>query len=130
MYNTLFVYGTLLKKANNNFSKYLKANSVYLGKAWFHGLLFDTGEYPGAVYIPKIKYKVHGNLFEIKNFKQVISRLDEYEETGKQFPEPNEYIRQIVPVFTEDKEKECWVYLYNWSVVGLRWIESGKYICN
>lgn len=130
MCNYLFVYGTLLKKANNTFSQYLKENSVYRGKGWFHGLLFDLGEYPGAVYIPEIKYKVHGNLFEIKNFEQVINRLDEYEETGDNFPKPNEYVRQSITIFTEEKELESWAYLYNWGVAGLRWIESGKYLTN
>jgi len=45
----LFVYGTLLSGIKNNFSKLLKTDSAYIGKASFQGKLFIIEYYPGLL---------------------------------------------------------------------------------
>lgn len=125
----LFVYGTLLAKANNEMSDFLKLNAVFFGNGYFHGRLYHTGEYPGAVLSNSINYKVYGNIYRINDPEKVFGVLDAYEEVGTQYLVPNEYKRHKVIVFIYGrKELACWVYLYNRPVNKLEQISSGDYL--
>ena len=122
----LFVYGTLLQ-SSNPFGSYLQNNSVWLCTGKFRGHLYDIGEYPGAVVNVYAETHVWGNLFTLTNSEHAFKILDEYEGFGSEFPEPNEFIRQVIEVETETDTVQCWTYLYNLPVTGLRRIESGNY---
>lgn len=127
--NYLFVYGTLMKNFNNEFATYIRDRCNYIGKGYFNGLLFDLGEYPGAIYIAELKKKVFGNVFEVtSSFTELIQKLDEYEEVGEQFDYPNEYRRDKVTIHLEDQSLECWAYLYNRDVNFKNLIISGDYL--
>ena len=124
--NLLFVYGTLLQ-LDNPLGSYLKNNSTWLSAAKFRGLLYDIGEYPGAIFDRSANTKVSGHLFSIANNEQVWNILDEYEGYGIDYPVPNEFIRQLIEVETQSHLIQCWTYLYNLPVNSFTRIESGNY---
>lgn len=124
----LFVYGTLLKQSNLQIASYLESNSIVVSEGSFHGVLYDIGEYPGAVFIPESKTKVHGIILQIFNPIDTLKKLDVYEETGFEFDQPNEYLRKKIPVNTiNGKTMECWTYLYNHPIENKKQITSGRY---
>lgn len=122
----LFIYGTLLD-TDNDFGLYLRNNSVWVAKGSFTGLLYNMGEYPGAIYKTGVSNKVYGDIVELKNAASVLKLLDEYEGVGESEAQPNLYTRDIIPVATATGMIDCWVYLYNLPVDGLPLIASGKY---
>jgi gamma-glutamylcyclotransferase (GGCT)/AIG2-like uncharacterized protein YtfP len=121
----LFVYGTLLT-ADNEFARYLNNNSTLIGNGSFTGKLYDIGEYPGAVIANEDGYPISGNICKLNN-EQALAVLDDYEGYGADQDQPNLFIRQLLPIETTDGPLNCWVYLYNLSVDGLREIKSGDY---
>lgn len=121
----LFIYGTLLN-ADNEYGKYLQTNSRYISPGSFNGLLYDLGDYPGALYQPESTATVYGDIVLLDDL-EVFKKLDEYEGYGEGQPQPNLYIRQIIPVDTDNGLIHCQVYLYNLSVDGYPQIISGRY---
>jgi gamma-glutamylcyclotransferase (GGCT)/AIG2-like uncharacterized protein YtfP len=124
--NYLFVYGTLLE-GKNKFGAYLKNNSQFYQKGKFNGKLYDIGEYPGAISDPKCDAWIHGSIFIMHEPAGMLKVLDDYEGFGEAYPQPNEFIRELLDVETDDKAVKCWVYLYNWPVDNLKLIISGDY---
>ncbi|GAB4001289.1 gamma-glutamylcyclotransferase [Spirosoma daeguense] len=124
----LLVYGTLRASFQNPFAKLLHQHSRYVGKGSFSGQLFDIASYPGALYQPDSTTIVWGDVYDIKQFKiELLLRLDEYEGIGATFPQPQEYVREIIPVDCAGETLGCWIYLYNDSIVEKKQIESGDY---
>ncbi|GAB3928895.1 gamma-glutamylcyclotransferase family protein [Mucilaginibacter myungsuensis] len=121
----LFIYGTLLN-ADNHYGALLKNNSKYISPGSFNGLLYDLGEYPGALYIPALDRKVYGDIVELTDLS-ILTQLDEYEGYGETEEQPNLYIRQIVPVETGNEMIDCWAYIYNFPVDDSQLIPSGRY---
>jgi gamma-glutamylcyclotransferase (GGCT)/AIG2-like uncharacterized protein YtfP len=123
----LFVYGTLLDE-RNEFGSYLKDNCSFYKKAKFKGKLYDIGEYPGAVPCAAADTFVSGKIFLMNNPDDMLKRLDYYEGFGRDQPQPNEFIRELVEVETSEKAVTCWMYLYNFPVDGHWHIVSGDYM--
>ena len=123
----LFIYGTLLS-ADNDFGAYLKKNSTYISSGSFSGLLYDMGEYPGAIYKPNISERVYGNIILLNDDPSVLKTIDEYEGFGENEEQPNLFVRELIPVETVSGVINCWVYLYNLSVAGHTQIISGCYL--
>lgn len=122
----LFVYGTLLD-TDNQAAQILKSNAHFYAEGYFHGKLFDLGDYPGAVLCDNPQEKVFGHIFELAKPLIILQFLDKYEETGDLFPEPHEFIRLKTAIFTKNKEKlSCWIYLYNRSTENLRQIKKWR----
>jgi gamma-glutamylcyclotransferase (GGCT)/AIG2-like uncharacterized protein YtfP len=122
----LFVYGSLLD-SDNQFGAYLKNNSSFFTKGSFSGLLYDLGEYPGAVYKAEITDRVYGDIVLLNDNPSVLQTIDEYEGYGEEEEQPNLFVRFLVPVDTTSGIVDCWVYLYNLPVDGFKQIRSGKY---
>ena len=123
----LFVYGTLLDDSNP-YGAFLKDNSRFCQEGRFRGALYNIGNYPGAVFLPASETFVHGSIFLIDDPKTILKELDDYEGFGEDFAEPNEFIRELIEVETENSAIHCWVYLYNQPVDGFPVIESGRYL--
>jgi gamma-glutamylcyclotransferase (GGCT)/AIG2-like uncharacterized protein YtfP len=122
----LFVYGTLLDPENPA-GQFLHLHAEYYADGYFHGKLFDLGEYPGVVVSNNPEDKVYGSVFALEKPETVLRMLDEYEETGDRFPEPNEFIRIKIEIVTGKKEKLlCWIYLYNGSTENLLPIKTWR----
>lgn len=125
----LFVYGTLRPSFMNTYAQYLRQHSQYIGDGKFPGQLLDLGNYPGAVYQPESTVNVYGSIYNISANKQhLLAYLDAYEGIGKAFKKPHEYIRTIIEISSGDSIMTCWIYLYNLSVAGKKFISSGDYV--
>lgn len=122
----LFIYGTLLQ-SDNEFALYLQKNSAPHGKGKFKGILYDTGEYPGAILTGDAKGYVHGHIV-LLNDNSVLKNLDRYEGYGPKEPQPDLFIRKRIAIETETGLVKCWVYLYNLPIDGLHQITSGDYV--
>ncbi len=121
----VFVYGTLMQDFSNVFAKKLRQNALARGKAFFTGQLFDLGHYPGAIYQPQATTQVHGEVWELNNFGEIITSLDRYEGIHLRNPD---YVRQEVPVMLENEEIVlCWVYLFCNPIESFKIIPHGDY---
>ena len=125
----LFVYGSLLSEIDNEMSKFLRKHADYIGKGYFHGKLFMVDDYPAAVLSQDPASKVDGEIYEVLDDIQVFSVLDEYEETGAGFPEPQEYDRKYISIYgTSGNMLMCWVYIYKLPAYGRLPIPNGNYL--
>lgn len=126
--NYLVVYGTLRPHFDNQYAHYLRQHSRYVGDCFFSGLLYDLGSYPGVIYQEGSDAHVQGSLYDISlDQKRILTYLDAYEGIEEDETQPTEYRRTVIPVTHQDDSIDCWVYLYNWSVLGKRVIPSGDY---
>lgn len=123
----LFVYGTLLDE-RNEFAVYLKKNCPFFAAGKVKGLLYDIGEYPGAIFTPQGNQYISGVVFKLNDSITTLKLLDDYEGFGITKPSPNEFIRDLLEIETDAGMVKCWVYLYNLPVDGLWQIESGNYL--
>jgi gamma-glutamylcyclotransferase (GGCT)/AIG2-like uncharacterized protein YtfP len=123
----LFVYGTLRNEFENEYAKFLKKHGKNLGNGYFFGQLFDVGHYPGAIYDALCTEKVFGDIILLQNDK-VLHMLDAYEGVDELNPQPQEYKREMIAIFSEGKAVFCWTYLYNHPVQSLKKINSGDYL--
>ncbi len=64
MNNKLFVYGTLLDE-DNKYGIYLRDNSTFFSSGKLEGILYDIGEYPGAVLLLGGNDYIYGIILEI-----------------------------------------------------------------
>jgi gamma-glutamylcyclotransferase (GGCT)/AIG2-like uncharacterized protein YtfP len=127
MNNKLFVYGTLLDE-DNKYGIYLRDNSTFFSSGKLKGILYDIGEYPGAVLCPQGNEFIYGIILEIDDPAAVLALIDMYEGFGEDQPQPNEFIRSLTDAETDRGRVDCWIYLYNLPFNDLIPIESGKYI--
>jgi len=124
----LFVYGSLLKQANNIMSNYLEGKSEKMWEASMPGLLFMVDFYPGAVYLPDAHSLVKGDVYFLKEKKSIFEVLDEYEDYDPDNESESLFIRKVVPIWYEDEIKNCWVYLFNQAYNTYPVITSGDYL--
>ena len=127
MNNKLFVYGTLLDE-DNKYGIYLRDNSTFFSTGKHEGILYDIGEYPGAVLSAGGNDFIYGIILEIDDPSAVLALIDMYEGYGEDQPQPNEFIRVLTKAETDRGFVDCWIYIYNLPVYGLIHIENGKYI--
>ncbi len=126
--NRIFVYGTLLGR-NKGIKKITGKNDCrYLGRGLIRGAMYDLGEYPGVKRIGARDGHVHGEVYEITDFDEVVPLLDEYEETDPVNPGKGLFRRHLTTVSMNDGRKvRAFVYLYNRDARGLRRIPSGEW---
>ena len=123
----LFVYGTLMKCLNQPVHAIMLKGAKYLCRAKTQGRLYNIGEYPGMVKNTTDAW-VYGELYLLKQQESTFAKLDEYEEVGTAFPEPNEYFRDIFEVYPENGQAiQAWIYIYKLPTHKLQVIESGDY---
>jgi len=125
----LFVYGTLMRGYVHPMAKLLSANADFLGEASCRGKLYMVKHYPGLVLSDDATDIVHGELYRLRAPEDLLREFDMYEACGEGFPEPTEYLRQLVDVTGADGvTAPAWTYIYNWPVTGLPRIESGRFL--
>ncbi|WP_242204207.1 gamma-glutamylcyclotransferase family protein [Aestuariivivens insulae] len=121
--NYLFVYGTLLNKANNDMSQFLGQHAMLVGKGYFYGELYLVDWYPGAVKSKQATDKVYGTIYKISEANLVFKVLDDYEGVQEGL-----YDRVLMDVFIDaDTVLNCWVYLYSQPTSNLKRIDSGDF---
>ena len=122
----LFVYGSLLD-GDNEFGNYLTHNANFVATAIFKGRMYDCGEYPGA--LEDINgYDIKGSVYQLKDPITCLAILDDYEGFGIEQEQPNLFVRKLISVTCNNKNVECWIYLYNLPLEDLTEIKSGDYI--
>jgi len=110
----LFVYGTLDPKHAPSEIAPTVAKLRPLGKASVQGLLYDLGEYPGAVFNGSAKRKISGTVFRIPDDPQILRQLDDYEGFTPSDPRKSLFVRELRPVkLAAGPVLRCWVYTYN-----------------
>ncbi|MEY9879839.1 gamma-glutamylcyclotransferase (GGCT)/AIG2-like uncharacterized protein YtfP [Bradyrhizobium sp. USDA 328] len=125
----LFVYGTLMRGFDHPMARLLAGHADFLGEVTCRGRLVLVKHYPGLLLSDAPTDLVHGELFRLRVPDELLRELDMYEACGEGFPEPTEYLRQLVDVTRADGATEkAWTYVYNWSVTGLPRIESGRFL--
>ena len=128
MSDYIFVYGLLKSMYDNDAALFIRQHCSLIGEGTISGRLFDLGTYPGVVYEPEASTTVTGEVFEITSNKEgLISYLDEFEECGPQFEQPNEYRKEVIPVSVNGIIYQASTYIYNRNLDGLKLIESGNY---
>lgn len=125
----LIVYGTLQSAFTNSYAQLLHQRSRYVGPGKFTGLLYDLGDYPGAIYLANALTYVHGSVYDISwQSERILAELDDYEGIGSTFEQPTEYVRSTIPVWCGHELINCWVYIYNFSTDGHPLIPTGDYL--
>ena len=125
----LFVYGTLMRGYVHPMARLLSANADFLGEAHCRGRLYMVKHYPGLVLSEAASEMVHGELYRLREADALLREFDMYEACGEGFPEPTQYVRQMLSVTLADgSASEAWTYVYNWPVAKLTLIESGRFL--
>jgi gamma-glutamylcyclotransferase (GGCT)/AIG2-like uncharacterized protein YtfP len=125
----LFVYGTLMRGYAHPMARLLSANAEFLGEASCRGRLYKVKHYPGLVLSDDAADVAYGELYRLCAVGDLLREFDMYEACGEGFPQPTQYLRQMLSVTLSDGSgREAWTYIYNWPVAGLTWIESGRFL--
>ena len=129
----LFVYGTLMRGFDHPMAKLLSANADFLGDAQCRGRLHLVKHYPGLVLSDDASEVVFGEVYRLRQPKELLREFDMYEACGEGFAEPTEYVRQMLPVTlgggaAGETWTEAWTYVYNWPVAHLPRIASGRFL--
>jgi len=125
----LFVYGTLRLGTGHPLADRLQREADYLGPAFTQGLLYLISHYPGLVRAKTPTDQVSGDLFRLRPDSNLLERLDEFEECGRDFSEPTEYLRRPAHVTLSGGDPfTAWLYWYNWPVKKLSRIASGDFL--
>ena len=124
----LFLYGTLLPGHAPAEIAPAVAKLRRLGAGTTRGLLYDLGEYPGAVLDDSAGGHIHGTIFELPRAKEVLSALDTYEDFDPNEPQSSLFVRILQPITLPNGELlECWMYVYNRDPGDARLIPSGRW---
>jgi gamma-glutamylcyclotransferase (GGCT)/AIG2-like uncharacterized protein YtfP len=125
----LFVYGTLMRDFDHPMARMLSRNADFLGPARCRGRLYLVKHYPGLVLSGDEGDVVHGEVYRLHQPEALIAEFDMYEACGEGFPEPTQYIRQMLPLtLAGGATIEAWTYIYNWPVTELKRIASGRFM--
>jgi gamma-glutamylcyclotransferase (GGCT)/AIG2-like uncharacterized protein YtfP len=125
----LFVYGTLMRGFDHPMARLLSGNADFLSEARCRGRLYRVEHYPALVLSDDPADIVHGELFRLRVPDELLREFDMYEACGEGFPQPTEYVRQLLPLTLADgTEAEAWTYVYNWPVTRLPRIPSGRFL--
>ena len=92
------------------------------------GVLFDLGEYPGAVFDDASNKRVYGAVFQLPEDSGVLKALERYEGYEPGAYTASLFVRNCEQVDLADgRTMECWAYEYNGNPQGAPVIASGRY---
>jgi gamma-glutamylcyclotransferase (GGCT)/AIG2-like uncharacterized protein YtfP len=117
----IFVYGTLLPGLAPPEIAPAVAQLRSVAQGSVQGVLYDLGEYPGAVIdLPdidllekEVRGCIPGMIFQIPDHG-LLRQLDEYEGYDPASPTASLFVRKLYEVRLDDGHTlSCWVYVYN-----------------
>lgn len=109
----LFVYGTLMQQADNEFSLLIKKHTRFIGNAFIYAKKYDLGSYPGVKLDPLEKHKTFGELYEITGNKDyLLKTLDDYEGYIGKDLKNNLFERKVTVAEYNHEKIKAWVYEY------------------
>jgi len=113
----LFVYGTLMQQAENEFSLLIKKHTRFIGNAFIYAKKYNLGNYPGVKLDPLEKHKTFGELYAITNNQDyLLKNLDEYEGYIGKGLKNNLFERKVTLAQYNHKKINAWVYEYAKSI--------------
>jgi gamma-glutamylcyclotransferase (GGCT)/AIG2-like uncharacterized protein YtfP len=125
----LFVYGTLKKSFNNEFSRYLLNHCDFIGNAAAVGFLYKVvdGDETYPALIPDRPGYVYGELYLLhkKTASQTLAFLDVYEETPELFSRRAVIVKSLND--GNERPYSAWAYVYNKNTDNLELLESGEF---
>jgi gamma-glutamylcyclotransferase (GGCT)/AIG2-like uncharacterized protein YtfP len=124
----LFTYGTLQPGLAPSYIAPSVDKLRAVGEGVVNGLLYDLGDYPGAVLDPVSHHKIFGTVFELPEDANILPALDGYEDFDSDSPESSLFIRQLHPVLlSTGGALACWIYVYNGQPDPSRVLADGKF---
>ena len=122
----LFVYGTLRK--GFSLHSFLGNREVrFVGYGRIPGLLYDLGEFPGAVPAAS-GGEVEGELYELLGGEAQLKKLDALEEFYPEKPQQSLFFRRSTFVTLRNGAKvEAWAYFVSQLPPEARIVPSGDY---
>jgi gamma-glutamylcyclotransferase (GGCT)/AIG2-like uncharacterized protein YtfP len=133
MIQHLFVYGTLQPQLAQSGITPPEIVAVVqtmqpVGPGHVRGVLYDLGDYPGAILDPQAESQIHGSVFRLANPASDLAFFDEYEGFDPVFPESSLYVRAVTDIRLADGSMQpCWIYLYNRDITSAKVLSSGRY---
>ena len=110
----LFTYGTLQPGRAPKEIAHVVERLQMAGRGYVHGTLYDFGHYPGAVLDGSSTNRITGTIYRLPQDKDLLEKLDEYEEYFPESPGASQFIRELHPIYGDDGGTVlCWVYVYN-----------------
>lgn len=116
----LFVYGTLMRRFENPWSRMLWHDAAHLGLAKTPGRLYSLGWNPGFVDADGADQWVYGEVVRPKDAAVVYPKLDAYE--GGAF----ERVKRRVTL-ASGAEIYAWIFLYQGGAREQNRIASGRF---
>jgi gamma-glutamylcyclotransferase (GGCT)/AIG2-like uncharacterized protein YtfP len=128
MRDYLFSYGTLLPQHAPDEVKSFVSKLTPYAEGSIPGILFDLGEYPGAVFDQSSSNKVFGTVFTLPREESILDEIDRYEGFDPASPSTSLFVRKLHAVaLTTGGNIECWVYEYNGTPAPERILVEGRY---
>jgi gamma-glutamylcyclotransferase (GGCT)/AIG2-like uncharacterized protein YtfP len=110
-------------------SRILERHADRVGRGKLPGILYDVGDYPGAVRRSGTRAFISGDVYRLRDAERALKILDRYEGWNEKKPGSSEFRRSRVAVdMGSGKKVSAWIYLYNRSTTGLPRILSGDYL--
>ncbi|HUH62001.1 MAG TPA: gamma-glutamylcyclotransferase family protein [Terracidiphilus sp.] len=124
----LFAYGTLQPgRAPTEIAPAVDRLQL-VDKGFVRGVLYDLGDYPGAVLDPSSNRKIFGTIFKLADESGTLHQLDEYEGFDPNGPDESLFVRLLHPVnLATGGTLPCWIYVYNRKTESARVVETGVY---
>lgn len=124
----LFTYGTLQPDQVPDEIASAVAELRPVGKGSIGGVLYDLGEYPGAVIDRSSRKRILGTVFRLSSDEKVLRELDEYEGFNPSAPAESLFVRKLFPVrLATGRILPCWIYVYNRKTERARVLTSGRF---
>lgn len=128
MSDYLFAYGTLQPDHVAPEVSGAVARLRPVGKGYVHGLLYDLGEYPGAILSAATRRRIHGTVFRLAGEPGTLGQLDEYEGFDPDNPSDSLFVRKLHSVMLPSgRSVPCWIYEYNREPGAARLVTGGVY---
>ncbi len=126
MIGYLFSYGTLQPgRAPAEIAPAVEKLRL-VGNGFVRGVLYDLGEYPGAVLDSSAEGTIAGSVLELPEDEGILAELDEYEGFDPSAPQQSLFVRVPQPVtLASGGTLVCWIYVYNRETAGARVLNSG-----
>ena len=130
----LFVYGTLLSRANDTLGAAMRARLAretnQLVPATSPGRLYTLGDYPGMLpAAPHDRDLVSGEVLALRDAQATFRWLDLYEDVDNDNPAAGVYRRMPhLALFADGRTSRCWVYALNAEPAAEKRIASGCWL--
>lgn len=129
--SSLFVYGTL--RHGESRASWLDKHDPFEGgkgvvKGSVAGRLLDLGDYPAYVPTSERTPRVQGEVYTFADLEEVFRDIDAVEDFQGYEPPAGEYIRALVKVDLDARERIAWTYVYAGDASGHPLIASGDWV--